>query len=95
MSKAAGEGRIRGRPAGLYQVSVGNREWMRQAECDGVADEVMFPSRGESADPAREICRRCPVISECSAYALELRIKHGVWGGQTARERARSLRRSA
>jgi hypothetical protein len=52
---------------------------------------VFFPSRGESAEPARQICARCPVRQQCLDYALSHGIVHGIWGGLTERNR-RTLR---
>jgi WhiB family redox-sensing transcriptional regulator len=52
---------------------------------------VFFPGRGESAEPARQVCARCPVRQPCLEYALSHGIVHGIWGGLTDRDR-RSLR---
>lgn len=51
-----------------------------------------FPARGESLAAARAICGRCPVADQCLDYALDLGIKHGVWGGTSERDR-RTLRK--
>jgi hypothetical protein len=52
---------------------------------------VFFPERGESAEPARQVCAACPVRQPCLDYAITNRITHGIWGGLTERER-RALR---
>jgi WhiB family transcriptional regulator, redox-sensing transcriptional regulator len=65
--------------------------WRDQAECRGTDLAVFFPGRGESAEPARQICARCPVRGPCLDYALSLGIVHGIWGGLTERDR-RALR---
>ena len=52
---------------------------------------LFFPGRGESAEPAREVCALCPVRQPCLDYAISNRIVYGVWGGLTERER-RALR---
>jgi hypothetical protein len=52
---------------------------------------VFFPGRGESAEPARRICARCPVREPCLDYALGNAITHGIWGGLAERDR-RALR---
>jgi hypothetical protein len=38
---------------------------------------------------ARAVCERCVVRSECTAFALELGTRFGVWGGLSERERRR------
>jgi hypothetical protein len=52
---------------------------------------MFFPGRGESAEPARQICAGCPVRQPCLDYALSHGISHGIWGGLTERDR-RALR---
>ncbi|MDQ5816234.1 MAG: WhiB family transcriptional regulator [Actinomycetota bacterium] len=62
--------------------------------CVGAPDpDLWFPERGQSAEPARRICARCPVRPECLHWALE-KDELGVWGGLSPRERKR-LRESA
>ena len=52
---------------------------------------MFFPGRGESAEPARRICVRCPVRQPCLDYAISNGIVHGIWGGLVERDR-RTLR---
>ena len=40
----------------------------------------------ELLEPARERCRRCPIVAGCLVYALTHDV-HGIWGGTTSRER--------
>jgi WhiB family redox-sensing transcriptional regulator len=61
--------------------------WRDRAACRGTDPDLFFPERGESADPARKICARCPARQPCLAYALDNGITHGVWGGLAERER--------
>lgn len=61
--------------------------WRDKAACHGADSDVFFPERGESADPARQVCARCPVRQPCLVYALDEGIAHGIWGGLTERER--------
>ena len=61
--------------------------WRDKAACRGADSDVFFPERGESADPARQVCARCPVRQPCLVYALDNGIAHGVWGGLAERER--------
>ncbi len=67
--------------------------WMADAACRG--STVNFhPERGQDARSAKAICARCPVREQCQAYALETGEMFGVWGGTTAKERRRLLRRN-
>jgi WhiB family redox-sensing transcriptional regulator len=61
--------------------------WRELAACRGANLEVFFPSRGESAGTARQVCAACPVRQPCLDYAITNRITHGIWGGLTERER--------
>lgn len=61
--------------------------WFKQARCVDVPTEVFFPGQGDSTAPARAICAKCPVRHPCLEYALSERIKHGIFGGLSERER--------
>ena len=61
--------------------------WRELAACRGADLVVFFPGRGESAEPARQVCAACPVRQPCLDYAITNRITHGIWGGLTERER--------
>jgi WhiB family redox-sensing transcriptional regulator len=61
--------------------------WRYRAACRGIDLNVFFPGRGESAEPARQICAGCPVRQPCLDYALSQGITHGIWGGLTERDR--------
>ena len=65
--------------------------WREQAACHGADLNLFFPERGESAEPARQVCAACPVRQPCLDYAISNRIAYGIWGGLTERER-RALR---
>ena len=65
--------------------------WRELAACRGADLGLFFPGRGESAEPARRVCARCPVREPCLDYALRHGITHGIWGGLTERDR-RTLR---
>jgi len=65
--------------------------WRDQAACRGAELELFFPGRGESAEPARQICARCPVRRPCLDYAIGHGITYGIWGGLADRDR-RALR---
>jgi WhiB family redox-sensing transcriptional regulator len=53
-----------------------------------------FPDRGQSAEPAKRVCHRCPVEAACLAWAIERKIDDGVMGGLSKDER-REIRRDA
>ena len=56
--------------------------------CIGADTELFFVG-GDDPDllePARERCRRCPVVTACLLYALTHDVD-GIWGGTTLRER--------
>ena len=65
--------------------------WRELAACHGADLNLFFPERGESAEPARQVCAACPVRQPCLDYAISNRITHGIWGGLTERDR-RALR---
>lgn len=71
-----------------------DRSWMDEAECRGADPRLFFPARGESIDPARSVCRACPVAVECLEHAIDQGERFGVWGGASERERRR-IRRGA
>lgn len=71
--------------------------WIDQAKCrsEGVESRVFFDHGQEDLDSrirtrlieeAKKICKRCPVKVQCADYALEINVKHGIWGGMTERE---------
>jgi hypothetical protein len=67
--------------------------WRELAACRGTDLNLFFPGRGESAEPARQVCAACPVRQPCLDYAVSNAITDGIWGGLTERER-RALRSS-
>ncbi len=74
---------------------VDERPWVAYAACRGADADLFFPGNDLNPREALKICRACPVREECLEYALSARERYGVWGGTTARERRRMLRRSA
>jgi WhiB family redox-sensing transcriptional regulator len=66
--------------------------WMSDALCAEVGGDQWFPEAGEPTEPAKRVCRQCPVKAECLDYAVENKIRFGVWGGTSERER-QGLRR--
>ena len=74
-------------------------EWLRRAVCTDADPELFFPvgTTGPALQEeraAKEICARCPVISECLEWALATGQAFGVWGGTCEEERS-SMRRYA
>lgn len=68
-------------------------QWMARAACLNADTEVFFPDTGDSADEAKRICARCPVVQQCLDWALSLPAETvGIWGATTVSER-RTLRR--
>ena len=75
-------------------------EWMADAACYDTGTNPFFPTRGGSVD-IRDCCNGtgghdvpCPVKDDCLAYALEHKIRFGIWGGTTGEQRTLMLRRS-
>ena len=66
-------------------------DWMHLGACRGKDPGLFYPTRGESCDEAKAICRECPVELVCRDYAIENETI-GIWGGLSERERKR-LRR--
>ena len=67
--------------------------WRSRARCRGVDPVIFHPVNEDDADEAKAICALCPVQEACLEYAIAAREKDGVWGGLTARERRRVIRR--
>ena len=73
--------------------------WQRHAACRGLEAEIFYPPDSDDAGDddaayeAKAVCAACAVSGECLEYAIAVREKEGVWGGQTAAERVRIIRR--
>ena len=65
--------------------------WRARGACVVVPTEVFFPGRGISLEPAKSVCRICPVLGACLDYAVTEPELKGVWGGLGEEER-RQLR---
>lgn len=70
----------------LGAVAVDDRDWASKAMCRGTDPDALFV-RGAKQREAAVICRRCPVMPECGAEALDNKVEFGVWGGMTERQR--------
>ncbi|MFL0711640.1 MAG: WhiB family transcriptional regulator [Microcella pacifica] len=74
----------------------GEREpWMDDALCAQTDPEAFFPPKGGSTKAAKRICDMCDVREQCLEYALRTGQHEGVWGGLSARERARMRKDAA
>ncbi|HEY0889346.1 MAG TPA: WhiB family transcriptional regulator [Nocardioides sp.] len=69
-------------------------------ELDGAAcadtsnPDAFFSFEEWETEQARNICRRCPAIRDCLAWALTHR-EHGIWAGTTPEQRDALVRRHA
>jgi WhiB family redox-sensing transcriptional regulator len=71
-------------------------DWREAARCRTVDADLFFHPDGERADArsnrlrrAKQVCRQCPVIGQCAAFALASREGFGIWGGMSEEERIR------
>jgi len=74
-----------------------NMDWRHEAACRDEDPELFFPigNTGPALlqiEEAKAVCRRCTVIDECLAWAIEAGQDSGVWGGLSEDER-RALKR--
>jgi WhiB family redox-sensing transcriptional regulator len=63
-------------------------DWQLSGLCRGMDSACFFHTpneRGSARDQreaaAKAICRRCPVMQQCRAHALEVHETFGIWGG--------------
>lgn len=61
--------------------------WMDGAVCAQTDPDSFFPEKGEPTRDAKKICLGCDVRAECLDYALRLKLRYGIWGGMSERER--------
>ncbi len=72
-------------------------DWRHRAACLDEDPELFFPvgtsqTAQDQTARAQAVCDRCPVRSQCLAWALDTGQDTGIWGGRTETER-RELRR--
>lgn len=69
--------------------------WHSQAACRGLDTNLFFPGKGDPLKPAKAVCARCPVATECLEEGLRPfqygYIPKGIWGGKSERERERII----
>ena len=68
------------------------RPWAAFAVCRDRDPDTFFPVTTDGEREAIRICEGCPVRIDCLEFAIETRVRFGVWGGVTEKQR-RSIRR--
>lgn len=76
-------------------------DWQMHGTCRGVDSSVFFHPDGERGraraqreSRAKQLCRQCPVITQCRAHALKVGEPYGIWGGLSETERELLIRTS-
>jgi WhiB family transcriptional regulator, redox-sensing transcriptional regulator len=70
-------------------------DWRDDAACLDEDDPELFFPVGNGPEAARQttlakrVCHRCPAMTACLDWALDLGQDHGIWGGLTEDERRR------
>lgn len=67
--------------------------WMKLRACGPSSAELFFGFSDEAVAAAKAICATCPVRERCLDYAIDIKERHGVWGGMTYDERRKQQRR--
>ena len=75
-------------------------DWRDRSACKDEDPELFFPigNTGPAILQTQEaiaVCRRCEVREQCLAWALEIGMDHGVWGGLSEEKRRDLKRRNA
>ena len=75
-------------------------DWRHEAACRFEDPELFFPpspaasaSSKQQTEEAKSVCRRCPVVDKCLAWAYETNQEAGVLGGLSENERRAFKRR--
>jgi WhiB family redox-sensing transcriptional regulator len=76
----------------------GRANWRDDAACLHADPDLFFPISSigpalDQLDQARRICAACPVREPCLAWARDLGVVSGIWGGTSEAER-RAIRRA-
>lgn len=64
---------------------------LEAAACRGTTTELFYAEAGPAVSHAKLLCSACVERAGCARWGLE-REEFGIWGGMTARERARERR---
>lgn len=69
--------------------------WRESAACIDRPEVDFFSAPDATAEIARAkaVCAGCPVLDDCLGFAIETNQPDGIWGGHTAKERAKIRRR--
>jgi len=74
-------------------------DWQLYGSCRGMDSGVFFHPAGERGQAhaaretrAKQVCRSCPVLTECRTHALSAQEAYGVWGGLSESERDTIIR---
>ncbi len=68
------------------------RPWAVFAACKDRDPDVFFATNTGEEREAIRVCNGCAVRVDCLEFALEARVRFGIWGGLTEKQR-RSLAR--
>ena len=71
------------------------RPWAVFAACKDRDPDVFFPSGPGEEREAIRVCSGCAVRVDCLEFALEARVRFGVWGGLTEKQRRSLIRQIA
>ena len=63
------------------------RPWAAFAVCRDRDPDAFFPLTPEGERDAMRVCQGCPVQMDCLEFALEAKVRFGVWGGMTEKQR--------
>ena len=61
------------------------------AACRGAETEIFYAESGPAVSRAKLVCAGCRERETCASWGIA-REEFGIWGGMTARERARERR---
>lgn len=64
--------------------SIPSDEWLEHAACNPTVAELFWPigyGIGQDISRALTICGNCPVIEQCGTWAVEHKVRDGIWGG--------------
>lgn len=63
-----------------------NDSWQESALCGQTDPDAFHPQPGGTSRPAKKICSRCEVRTECLEYAISTGQRFGIWGGVSEKE---------
>jgi WhiB family redox-sensing transcriptional regulator len=75
-------------------------DWQIKGLCRGEDSAMFFHPEGERGRArtqretrAKQMCRQCPVITQCRTHALQVGEPYGIWGGLSEADRETLLKR--